>query len=312
MSNHTVRLKTSTVTAHKKEWQQLFPRAARISPFLSCEWFVALQRHLLHRSSELLTFWQGDMLVGIAPVEIIDNTLVFIADERVTDLCDVIYDKKYESAIIDAFSSMIVQDDLAIDLFPVQEDSPLAALLPERVSDVRIERGDICPFIRLPETWEQYLMTMNGKRRHELRRKLRKAGDATFNTIPGSNITALFELMTASDPGKRQFLTSDIRNFFLDIVSVFENMGWLRLRGTYLSDRLISILFSFQLRNTVYLYNSGFDPGCAHLSPGIVSICQDIQSAIHEGMTQYDFLRGDERYKYQFGAEDRTTVRILR
>ena len=89
-------------------------------------------------------------------------------------------------------------------------------------------------------------------------------------------------------------------------------MGWLRLRGTYLSDTLISILFSFQMENTVYLYNSGFDPAYAHLSPGIVNICQDIQSAILEGITQYDFLRGDERYKYQFGADDRATVRILR
>ncbi|UCC12239.1 MAG: GNAT family N-acetyltransferase [candidate division WOR-3 bacterium] len=305
-------MKTSTVTAYKKEWQQLFPRAAHISPFLSYEWFTALQRHLLHRSCELLTFWQGDMLVGIAPVEIIDDTLVFIADERVTDLCDIIYDQEFESDIIDALSNMIVQDGLAIDLFPVQQNSPLAALLPERVSDVRTERRDICPFISLPGTWEQYLMTMNGKQRHELRRKLRKAGDSTFNAIPGSNISALFELMTASDPGKRQFLTSDIRNFFQDIALAFENMGWLRLRGTYLSDRLISVLFSFHLQKTVYLYNSGFDPGCAHLSPGIVSICQDIQSAIHEGMTHYDFLRGDEKYKYQFGAEDRATVRILR
>ncbi len=312
MSNHTVQLKSSTVTAHKNEWQQLFPHAARVSPFLSYEWFAALQRHLLHRSCELLTFWQGDMLVGIAPVEIIDDTLVFIADERVTDLCDIVYDRKYESDIIDALSSMIVQDGLAINLFPVKQDSPLTVLLPECVSDVRIERGDVCPFISLPETWEQYLMTMDGKRRHELRRKLRNASDSTFSAIPGSNIAVLFELMTASDPGKSQFLTSDIRNFFQDIASAFENMGWLRLRGTYLSDRLISILFSFHLQKTVYLYNSGFDPGCAHLSPGIVSICQDIQSAISEGMTHYDFLRGDERYKYQFGAEDRATVRILR
>jgi CelD/BcsL family acetyltransferase involved in cellulose biosynthesis len=207
---------------------------------------------------------------------------------------------------------MIARDNLAVNLFPVEKNSPLVKLLPECVSDIKIEHGEVCPILCLPETWEQYLMTMNGKLRHELRRKMRKAAASTFTAIPGSNLAALFELMTASDPDKSQFLTPDIRDFFQDIASAFETMGWLRLRGTYLSDKLISILFSFQQQKTVYLYNSGFDPGFAHLSPGIVSICQDIQSAIDEGITQYDFLRGDEKYKYRFGAEDRATVRLLR
>jgi CelD/BcsL family acetyltransferase involved in cellulose biosynthesis len=118
--------------------------------------------------------------------------------------------------------------------------------------------------------------------------------------------------MAASDTNKRQFLTSDVRDFFQDIASAFDDMGWLRLRGTFLSDKLISILFSFQLQQTVYLFNSGFDPEAAYLSPGIVSICQDIQSAIDERITYYDFLRGNEEYKYRFGAEDRATVRLVR
>jgi len=312
MSNHTVQLKTSYLTACRDDWHQLFARAAHTSPFVSYEWFAALDRHLLQRSPEIIMFWRDDTLLGIAPVEVMDDTLVFIADERVTDLCDVICDREYTQEIIAALARMIIHDDLGVRLFPVEEDSPLAQLLPASVNDMKIEQGDICPFIRLSGSWDAYLGTINGKLRHELRRKLRKADATTFTSLPGKDITALFDLMAASDQSKQQFLTSEVRGFFKAIASSFEELGWLRLRGTYLSDTLISILFSFQLRETVYLYNSGFDPETAHLSPGIVSICQDIQEAIEAGINHYDFLRGDEEYKYRFGAENRNTVRLVR
>ena len=35
-----------------------------------------------------------------------------------------------------------------------------------------------------------------------------------------------------------------------------------------------------------------------------------IRYAINEGFTRYDFLRGDEAYKYSFGAENRRLVNL--
>jgi hypothetical protein len=257
-------------------------------------------------------FWRDDTILGIAPVEVIDDTLVFIADERVTDRCDIICDPSCTEEIIAAFASMIVHDDLGVRLFPVEEDSPLAQLLPANVQDIQVEHSDVCPFIRLPGSWDGYLDSISGKLRHELRRKLRKADATTSATLTGKDITALFDLMAASDQNKKRFLSPEMRDFFKTVAASFELLGWLRLRGTYLSDALISILFSFQFQGTVYLYNSGFDPKTAHLSPGIVSICRDIEEAIEAGITHYDFLRGGEKYKYRFGAERRNTVRLVR
>ena len=48
------------------------------------------------------------------------------------------------------------------------------------------------------------------------------------------------------------------------------------------------------------LYNSGFDPGRAALSPGLVLLTHLIRDAIARGKTRFDFLRGEERYKYEF------------
>ena len=52
---------------------------------------------------------------------------------------------------------------------------------------------------------------------------------------------------------------------------------------------------------SVGLYNSGFDPAHARLAPGIVLLAHLIRDAIERGVPVFDFLRGEESYKYDFG-----------
>ena len=63
---------------------------------------------------------------------------------------------------------------------------------------------------------------------------------------------------------------------------------------------------------TVGLYNSGFDPEHARLSPGIVLLAHVIRDAIERGVATFDFLRGEEPYKQAFGpvSEDLFNVRV--
>jgi CelD/BcsL family acetyltransferase involved in cellulose biosynthesis len=60
------------------------------------------------------------------------------------------------------------------------------------------------------------------------------------------------------------------------------------------------------------VYNSGYDPSqFSHLSPGIVVTARCIEHAISLGRSEFDFLRGDEVYKYRFGAQDTEVRRLL-
>ncbi|MCU0476705.1 MAG: GNAT family N-acetyltransferase, partial [Anaerolineae bacterium] len=54
----------------------------------------------------------------------------------------------------------------------------------------------------------------------------------------------------------------------------------------------------------VMVYNSGLNPAHAPLSPGIVLLCHLIRWAAENGMTAFDFLRGNEEYKYRMGGID--------
>ena len=64
---------------------------------------------------------------------------------------------------------------------------------------------------------------------------------------------------------------------------------------------------------TVYIYQTGFEPQLAEESPGWLSFGASIQRAIGQGYRWYDFLRGDEDYKASWKAEPRQleTIRVF-
>jgi CelD/BcsL family acetyltransferase involved in cellulose biosynthesis len=58
-------------------------------------------------------------------------------------------------------------------------------------------------------------------------------------------------------------------------------------------------------------YNAGLDPDARDLSPGVVMIARYVRRAIEAGKRRLDFLRGDEPYKYEWGAVDEPIQRLL-
>jgi CelD/BcsL family acetyltransferase involved in cellulose biosynthesis len=63
--------------------------------------------------------------------------------------------------------------------------------------------------------------------------------------------------------------------------------------------------------HTVYYYNAGVEPDARELSPGVVMVASYIQRAIELGRTRLDFMRGNEPYKYEWGAVDEPIERLL-
>ena len=71
-------------------------------------------------------------------------------------------------------------------------------------------------------------------------------------------------------------------------------------------------LFAFEYDNRFLLYNSGYDPDIfAHLSPGWVLLAYAIQYAIAAGNKLFDFMQGDEEYKFRFGSSEYKVMRVV-
>lgn len=312
MSNHGLVMRTEKLSHSSAIWNEIFYRTPNPSPFLSYEWFYALCHSLLRIEPEIMVFWDGDRPVGIFPGIVENKTLRFIGDERVTDITDIIYLSIYEEQFLESLASLITSKDWCVDLFPLEAGSPLVRLLSELLNDVKIKQSDLSPLLSLPDSWDSYLNKLDGKERHELRRKLKKASDVALKSVGSEQIETLFQLMIASSNEKKDFLKKEVCSFFKAIAESFSKNQWLRFRVSFLDSKPIGAIFSFYFNNRIYLYNTGFDPDFHFFSPGIISIALDIKSAIDEGFKYYDFLRGEERYKFHLGAEERYTRRVMR
>jgi CelD/BcsL family acetyltransferase involved in cellulose biosynthesis len=93
-------------------------------------------------------------------------------------------------------------------------------------------------------------------------------------------------------------------SFFKAVVVELAQAGWLKLFFIEINGIKAAALLCFDYSNEFLVYNSGYDPEqFADLSPGNVLVSYSIQEAIRLGRRRYDFLRGDEVYKFRFGAE---------
>ena len=145
-----------------------------------------------------------------------------------------------------------------------------------------------------------------------MRRKRRKAEQeqtVTFHTIanPAQVMETLPHFLTLfrkSAKAKNDFLTAGRERFFQSVAKEFSRRGWLELFSLSFDDRVVAYLFCFYYNGIRYLYNAAYDLDFSSLSPGIVIITHCLEDAISRGINRFDFLRGDETYKYRFGAHD--------
>jgi len=75
--------------------------------------------------------------------------------------------------------------------------------------------------------------------------------------------------------------------------------------------RRIAAGVHFETTDRLYYYNAGVDPDARDLSPGVVMVERFARLAIQRGLRFMDFLRGDEPYKYEWGAVDEPIQRLL-
>lgn len=150
-----------------------------------------------------------------------------------------------------------------------------------------------------------HLDALDGKQRHEVRRKQRRfeeaLGEAHLVDDPG-RFDEFVALHRQAPGDKGAFMTEVMEGFFL---------GLLALPGARLDclvtgdDRLVAAGFGFEDAGAYYLYNSAYDPAVADASPGVVLLHRLIQRVNGSGLRRFDFLKGTEPYKARLGAEPR-------
>jgi CelD/BcsL family acetyltransferase involved in cellulose biosynthesis len=317
----------------RTEWDELLPRSISNRVFSTFEWQITWWE--AYAPGELWVIAardDEDRLIAVAPwfIETRPDERVVrsIGCVDVTDYVDLIVDSPNTAAFCTALAQYLAEQRGRFDrinLCNIPEQSPTLAYLPTLLqhcgfaSDVELQ--EVCPVIALPISFEGYLENLDKKERHEIRRKVRRAaGEAeTLDWyIVGvehdleQELDRFIALMAASQPAKAEFLADSKNDAFLrQIARITYQCGWLQLSFLRINGEAVATYMNFDYANQIQVYNSGLAlDRYSHLSAGIVLLAYNIQHAIETGHTLFDFLRGNEVYKYRMGAQDTKVFKL--
>ena len=303
------------------EWVALWDEDPTASVFQRPEyvglWFTEFGRG--HPAQIVEIRDESGALKGLAPLGVgADGILHFLGDKDVTDYfgpLSALQDREFVArALIDAIGS--IPGWRHAELSGLAEDTgwdgTLAHAAKEAGLTVDVTRQDVCPRVELTGTYDDYLASLDGKLRHEIKRKARKlereAGPFTVRLVDGEDVhdhmERFFDMHRSSEGPKGHFLHWGMSGFFILLARTFAQQGWLRLTFLEQGERALAGVFSFVSRGAWNVYNSAFDQSIRELAPGMVLMAETIRLATEERCATFDLLRGDEPYKYRFGARD--------
>ena len=306
-------------------WQALLPLGALDTVFVTPQWESTWWEEFgAGADMLLLCLARGKEIDAIAPLMRRNGKITLMGDKDLYDYNDFLVSSGAEETFYAALLDELQEETWeTIELFPLAADSPTMSLIPdlarERGYSVEICEEDVSPGVGLPGSWVEYLEGLTKKDRHELRRKLRRlsaAADYRWYACsePQEVVGALDDfltLMRQSRQEKDHFMTPDREQFFRKAMAITGSMGIVRLFFMEIAGRRVASALCFDYGSSRMLYNSGFNPEYGYYSVGLLLKALCLKDAIEEGCGYFDFLRGNEAYKYDLGGEDKVLYRMV-
>ena len=298
-------------------WEALHAETRLRSPFLSWTWqreWVAVFGEGRRLEVRRVADGTGRLVALLPLVEIAADRWLLVGGADVSDYLDLIALRDREDEAWAALLGSRAADRTIWELHAVPAGSPTVTTVPTLAGaaglDVSVTVEERCPILALPESWDALLASLSGKHRHEISRKLRRfereapAGHVSWESTPAGierRLDDFLRLHRRSREGKAKFMDERMERFFRRTIPALAARGGARLAFLDLPDGPIASFVTLEWDQTVGLYNSGFHPDRAALSPGVVLLAHVVRDAIERGRRRFDFLRGEERYKYEFG-----------
>jgi CelD/BcsL family acetyltransferase involved in cellulose biosynthesis len=304
------------------QWNQLWNESRDRTPFQSFPWVQALFQKFEHQNPRVLLARDSGQIVGILPV--VGTEIVSLAGGDVSDYCDGVFaDDQASNAITSILSYLFEESPGCREVMfdNVRERSALLFGTVEGALSDYVEVQNTCPVLPLETKGTECgaLETIPANQRKKVQyylRRAQKAGDLQFEHVSADTLDlyldAFFRLHRArwesrGEPGVLK--NNRIQEFHRQAAPGLLKLGALRMYTLRLDGRIIAIYLGFLCARRAYFYLSGFDPETSALNPGTLLVGHAIAEAAHERAVSFDFLRGCEPYKYEWGARNTQTFR---
>jgi CelD/BcsL family acetyltransferase involved in cellulose biosynthesis len=306
------------------EWWDLWRRAAAATPFQSPAWLLSWWRCFAPGELFVLHVRRGGRLVGLAPFYIETGARggrILPIGVSVSDYLDILVDPA-ESAAGAAIVERVRAAWKLWDQWELPDLPPGAAArrLP-CPPDWNESAGPCaaCPVLALPPGAGGLRQVLPSKKRRSVQmarnRAARRGAVEIAAADPATAPKFLADLIrlhqarweSVGEPG----VLGDerVRRMHAAALPDLLQAGIARMYAIEIAGETAAVYYGFIHRRRAYAYLTGFDPRYAFESPGSLIVAHAIEEALREGAREFHFLRGDEAYKYGWGATDRDNVR---
>ena len=258
---------------------------------------------------------EGGTLIGIAPLMMQGERARIIGSPDVCDYVDFVFAPGRVEDVLRSILHHLRQQGISLlDLGPLRGDaSMLKHLTPVAETlgcEVTIDPEDVILELELPATWDEFLQSLNGKERHEIRRKIRRlheAGQISYRVVEEAekvkkNVDIFLTLFGSNRSDKAAFMDDQMASFFRSLAEKMAEVQILKLFFLDLDASPVAVAMCFDYGSTMYLYNNGYDQRFGSLSVGLLSKLFSMKESIERGRKTYSFLKGGETYKYLLGG----------
>ena len=290
------------------EWSTLLDGIERITPFQTPEWLLTWWRHFGNGQLHVAVFRHGGEMTAIVPCLLHDwnsRRQLTLLGSGVSDYLEPPIAPKWKAEVIEILRTHLLANrewDFC-DWQDLDTGSPLAAL-------AAVQDDTPCSEIKLTGSFENYWACRGKDLRRNLRRygeRARKIGRMEFAvTCNASLIDELIRLhgtrwQKQDETG--MVAANHTAEFLRNVLREFERRDILRFFTLRFRDEAVALSAGFLFRNTLYSYLSAFDPQYETLGFGRRLLYESLRYAYEYRYRTWNFCRGEEAYKFSFGAD---------
>jgi CelD/BcsL family acetyltransferase involved in cellulose biosynthesis len=303
-----------------EDWSDLYVATKSDNPFLSWEWFLAWRRMAKSKHDTcILVARENGKLVGIAPLSLNNRRLSFFRDPLLANYTGLLIRPGYETARIALVNHICRMPEWrTASLDSIRSVSGILPLLDAQFTEENLlwRRETICANPRIATTGKlsTYMKGRKKRLRQEIRtteNNLAKGGGWRFREA--SNIAEAIGIFDAlvrfhtnrqsEKVGNPIFAKEATRRFFADLIRSPAIAFEPHLSAIDFGGRIVSAVYSLRCGKSFYYWIPSFDSSIRSVSLGKLHLKCLIEVCFTDGTDWFDFMGGEEPYKFQWADE---------
>jgi CelD/BcsL family acetyltransferase involved in cellulose biosynthesis len=301
------------------EWEWLWAEVPDAGPFQSPAWLLPWTEVYAPGRCRAAGLWRDGHLAALVAGFVWQGSLLLAGTGPGDHASPLFAPGTQEKApsLLEALANAVNEPFDRIDLQQLPPDSPLANAELNGFSAAS-ETGDPCLVLQLggSDGMANVPKRTRSNWRYSVRRlerervQLEKVG-AEQIAEAAVGLERLHRLRWRAK-GEEGVLADDLAARHLRLaIPELARARLLRMHRLQAGTQMVASLFAMRGARSTCYYLSGFDPEWASSSPGTALVGATIAQAAREGCSEFDFLRGQELYKYTWGADDRIRMRRI-